>query len=87
MNFAANSTDVDVFIHLSAPPIPSFVPFSLLPDELIIDIAKHLPQLKDFPSGWERPWSNEERSIESFASVDKRIRRLALSVRWEVRSI
>lgn len=78
---------MDVSVHLIAPPIPGFAPFSLLPDELIIDIAKHLPQLKDFPSGWERPWTNEERSIESFASVDKRIRRLALSVRREVRSI
>ena len=71
---------------LAASPIRRFSPFSLLPDELIIAIATHLPQLKSFPAARERPWSMEQRSIEYFASVDERIRRLALSVRWEVRS-
>lgn len=60
MDFAADMTDMDWFILLFAGPIPGFSPFSLLPDELIIAIAKHLPQLKNYPSGREWPWTVEE---------------------------
>lgn len=86
MESAEYSAHGDAISLATLAPIPSFAPFSLLPDELILAIVRHLPQLQNYPSGRERSWSKEQRSMESFASVDKRIRRIALSVRWEVRS-
>lgn len=86
MDLAADSMDSEYANPLIAPPIPGFAPFSLLPDELILAIARHLPQIKSFLSSRERIWTEEKRSIEHFVSVDKRIRHLALSVCWEVRS-
>ena len=78
------STASDTTSFSAAGPLPGSSPFSLLPDELIRTIATHLhPPDRFRRASWA---GNPAYALDYFASVDKRIRRIALSVRWEVRS-
>lgn len=61
-------------------------PFLLLPDELILSVAKYLPIRTSLP-GLDESRTTTDRSLESLAGVNRRMRRLALSVRWEVRAL
>lgn len=84
MNSVKDNIDGNAAIPFITSPILGFSPFLLLPDELIRTIATHLHP----PDGFRRAsWAGDPAySLDYFASVDKRIRRIALSVRWEVGS-
>lgn len=77
------STDGDAPRPFTAGPIPGFSPFSLLPDELIVAIATRL-RASMVTDGVREPQPTS--SLDYLANVDKRIRRIALAIRWEVRS-
>ena len=83
METVQDSTDGNTVRPFNTSPIPGFFPFSLLPDELIIAIATRL-RPRTVSGGLREP--QPASSLDCFASVDKRLRRIALAIRWEVRS-